>query len=117
MPYPKKWLQSLSGRVDIVKVVKKYLPDLKHTPVERGGQAHLEYKAFCPFHAEKTLSFFVTGEKQFYHCFGCGAHGDVFKFLMEYKGSTYPEAIREVAKRAGVKLPYVSRNRERSKKG
>ncbi len=112
MPYPKDWLLDLkySSQVDIVKVVRKYIPELKHTPVKRGGGTK-EYVALCPFHAEKTPSFFVTGSKQFYHCFGCGAHGSVFQFLMEYKGSTFPEAVREIAKMAGVKLPYLKRKK------
>src|SRR2546428_11477219 len=59
----------------------------------------------CPFHAEKTPSFTVSEERGFFHCFGCGEHGDVFAFLMKAQALTFPEAVRRVAERFGVPLP------------
>ena len=62
------------------------------------------YKALCPFHMEKTPSFFVSPEKGIYHCFGCGKSGNVITFLIEYKGMTFPEAVKFLAERAGIKI-------------
>lgn len=64
-----------------------------------------EFQACCPFHNEKTPSFTVNDEKNFYHCFGCGAHGDSVKFLMEYERLHYKEAIESLARDAGIPLP------------
>jgi len=114
MPYPIEWLEDLKFRTDIVTVVKKYLPALRHTPY--GHRNSIEYKTLCPFHREKTASFFVSYNKQFYHCFGCGAHGNVFNFLENFKNLTFPEAVREVARMSGVKLPHKKR-KLKSKKG
>ncbi len=69
----------------------------------KGGR---EYKACCPFHSEKTASFWVSPEKQFYHCFGCGAHGTALRFLMEYDHMSFPEAIEELAGRLGLAVPH-----------
>ena len=63
-------------------------------PLKKSGR---EYKANCPFHGEKTPSFWVSPEKQFYHCFGCGAHGTVLGFLMNYDRMSFPEAIEDLA--------------------
>ena len=63
-------------------------------PLKKAGR---EYKACCPFHGEKTPSFWVSPDKQFYHCFGCGAHGTALGFLMEYDRLSFPEAIEELA--------------------
>jgi DNA primase len=68
-------------------------------------KAGREYKACCPFHTEKTASFWVSPEKQFYHCFGCGAHGTVLRFLMEHDRMTFPEAVEELASRLGLEVP------------
>ena len=75
----------LLGRVDIVDVVDR------HVKLKKAGA---NFQACCPFHNEKTPSFSVSPTKQFYHCFGCGAHGNAIGFLMEYSGLAYPEAIR-----------------------
>ena len=68
-------------------------------------KAGREYKACCPFHNEKTASFWVSPEKQFYHCFGCGAHGTVLRFLMEHDRLPFPEAVEELAGRVGLEIP------------
>ncbi len=71
-------------------------------------KAGREYKACCPFHNEKTASFWVSPEKQFYHCFGCGAHGTVLRFLMEHDRMAFPEAVEELAGRLGLEVPQES---------
>jgi DNA primase len=68
-------------------------------------KAGREYKACCPFHTEKTASFWVSPDKQFYHCFGCGAHGTVLRFLMEHDRMAFPEAVEELASRLGLEIP------------
>ena len=69
-------------------------------------KAGREYKACCPFHTEKTASFWVSPEKQFYHCFGCGAHGTALRFLMDYDHMAFPEAVEELAGRLGLPVPH-----------
>ncbi|MDP8235579.1 MAG: DNA primase [Candidatus Erginobacter occultus] len=81
---------------DIVEVVSQYLP------LKRSGR---NFKALCPFHSEKTPSFTVSPDKQIFHCFGCGAGGDVFSFVMRKENMTFPEAVRYLARRANVQLP------------
>jgi DNA primase len=93
---PQEFIQSLLGRVDIVDVVDRYVKLKK---------AGANYSACCPFHNEKTPSFTVSPTKQFYHCFGCGAHGNAIGFLMEYSGLAYPEAIRALAETVGMPVP------------
>src|SRR5512135_39155 len=93
---PQEFIQSLLGRVDIVDVVDRYVKLKK---------AGANYSACCPFHNEKSPSFTVSPSKQFYHCFGCGAHGDAIGFLMEYSGLGYVEAIKELAAGAGMTMP------------
>jgi len=82
--------------VDIVAVVSEYFP------LKRAGRS---FKALCPFHDEKTPSFTVSPERQAFHCFGCGAGGDVIAFVMRKEGLSFPEALRQLARRAGVSLP------------
>jgi DNA primase len=89
-------------QADIVRVIGEYVR-LKKT-----GQS---FTGLCPFHSEKTPSFAVHPVKQIYHCFGCGAGGDVFKFVMEMEKSDFPEAVRTVAEKCGIAVP---RARERS---
>jgi DNA primase len=81
---------------DIVEVISDYLP------LKRVGQG---YKALCPFHKEKTPSFSVHAQQQIYHCFGCGEGGTVFTFLMRQEGWSFPEAVRVLARRGGIRLP------------
>jgi DNA primase len=93
---PQDFIQSLLARVDIVDVVDRYVKLKK---------AGTNFSACCPFHNEKTPSFTVSPSKQFYHCFGCGAHGNAIGFLMEYSGLAYPEAIRSLAETVGMEVP------------
>ena len=93
---PDSFKQELLHRVDIVDVIER------HVPLKKGGA---NYVACCPFHSEKTPSFTVSPSKQFYHCFGCGAHGNAISFLMEYSGLGYVDAVKELAESAGMKMP------------
>jgi DNA primase len=80
-------------------------------------KAGREYKACCPFHAEKTPSFTVNDEKHFYHCFGCGAHGDAIRFLTDARGLTFMDAVKELAARAGMEVPAPDpRSREKAER-
>jgi DNA primase len=97
---PNDFIQTLLSRVDIVDVIDRYVPLKK---------AGANYSACCPFHSEKTPSFTVSPSKQFYHCFGCGAHGTVIGFLMEYGGKTFPDAVEELARDAGLEVPRAER--------
>jgi len=101
MTIPQSFIQDLLARVDIVDVIERYLP------LKKGGA---NYFASCPFHSEKSASFSVSPSKQFYHCFGCGAHGSAIGFLMQYNGLPYVEAIRELAREAGIQVPDDGRN-------
>ncbi|MDD5774695.1 MAG: CHC2 zinc finger domain-containing protein, partial [Candidatus Omnitrophica bacterium] len=89
-------LDDILGRTDIVEVVSAYIP------LKRSGR---NFKACCPFHKEKTASFMVSAEKQIYHCFGCGAGGNAFNFLMQYERMEFPEAVEHLARKAGIILP------------
>ena len=80
-------LEDILSRVDIVELIGSYIP------LKRAGR---NYKATCPFHHEKTPSFMVSPDRQIYHCFGCGAGGNVFKFLMEFKNISFVEAVEEI---------------------
>ena len=93
---PKSFVQELLNRVDIVDVIEAYVP------LKRAGS---NLVACCPFHSEKTPSFTVSQTKQFYHCFGCGMHGSAIGFLMEYSGMNFVEAVKDLAARAGLKVP------------
>ena len=93
---PQSFIDDLLARVDIVEVVDA------HVPLRKAGKNH---KARCPFHEEKTPSFTVVRDKQFYHCFGCGANGTAISFLMEYGGLGFIDAIEELAKRCGLEVP------------
>jgi len=93
---PDSFKQDLLHRVDIVGVIERYVP------LKKGGA---NYVACCPFHSEKTPSFTVSPAKQFYHCFGCGAHGNAISFLMEYQGLGYVDAMKDLAESVGMKVP------------
>ena len=104
---PNDFIQTLLGRVDIVDVIDR------HVPLKKAGA---NYQACCPFHSEKTPSFTVSPTKQFYHCFGCGAHGTAIGFLMEHAGQTFPEAVETLAREAGLEVPRVERPGERERR-
>ena len=89
--------QTLKLQADIVLIVGDYI-SLK----KAGAQ---NFSGLCPFHKEKTPSFSVHATRQFYHCFGCGASGDVFSFVQKIENITFPEAVRLVAQKLGVALP------------
>ncbi len=93
---PESYIQELLHRVDVVDLIDGYVPLKK---------AGANYAACCPFHNEKTPSFTVSPSKQFYHCFGCGAHGTAIGFLMEYAGLGFIDAIRELSNRTGLPMP------------
>ncbi len=93
---PQQFIDELLSRTDIVELIDQ------RVPLKKAGR---EYQACCPFHTEKTPSFTVSPSKQFYHCFGCGAHGTAIGFLMEYDRLSFPEAVEELASRAGVEIP------------
>lgn len=101
---PESFIQELLNRVDVVDVVDKSVPLKK---------AGANYSACCPFHNEKSPSFTVSPTKQFYHCFGCGAHGTAIGFLMEYQGLSFVEAIHELAKMVGMIVPQETREENR----
>jgi DNA primase len=106
---PESFIQELLARVDIVDVIERYVP------LKKGGA---NYQACCPFHSEKTPSFTVSPAKQFYHCFGCGAHGSALGFLMQYSGLGFIEAVEDLAHSVGMQVPKVSERvqSERAKK-
>ena len=93
---PESFIQDLLNRVDIVDVIDKSVP------LKKSGA---NYSACCPFHNEKSPSFTVSPTKQFYHCFGCGAHGTAIGFLIEYAGLSFIESIHELAKNVGMIVP------------
>jgi DNA primase len=93
---PDSFIEELLGRADIVELIER------HIPLKRNGR---EFQACCPFHDEKTASFTVSPQKQFYHCFGCGAHGSAIGFLMNYEGLEFVDAVEELARQAGMTVP------------
>jgi DNA primase len=104
---PNDFIQTLLGRVDIVDVIDRYVPLKK---------AGANYSACCPFHNEKSPSFTVSPTKQFYHCFGCGAHGTAIGFLMEYGGKAFPDAVEELARDAGLDVPRIERSGDKERR-
>ncbi len=93
---PDTFIQELLYRIDLVDLIDGYVPLKK---------AGANFAACCPFHSEKSPSFTVSPSKQFYHCFGCGAHGNAIGFLIEYSGLGFVDAVKELAGRAGMQLP------------
>ncbi|OHE62443.1 MAG: DNA primase [Thiobacillus sp. GWE1_62_9] len=93
---PRDFIDTLLARVDIVDVIDR------RVPLKKAGQ---NYQACCPFHSEKTPSFTVSPTKQFYHCFGCGAHGSALGFLMEYEHMSFPDAVGALAQDVGLPVP------------
>ncbi len=103
MYYPEELVEEVRTKNDIVDVVSGYVR------LQKKGANHW---GCCPFHNEKTPSFSVNGAKQMYHCFGCGAGGNVFTFVMNYENYSFPEAIKLLAERAGVNLPELEYTEE-----
>ncbi len=103
---PDSFIQELLARIDIVDVIERRLPLKK---------AGANYVACCPFHSEKTPSFSVSPSKQFYHCFGCGAHGSAIGFLMEYSGLGFIEAVEDLAGQIGLQIPQQRLDEHRQK--
>jgi len=93
---PQSFIQDLLNRVDIVDVVGRYVQ------LKKGGA---NFMGLCPFHNEKSPSFTVSPTKQFYHCFGCGAHGTAISFLIEYSGMGFVEAVKDLAQNVGMVVP------------
>src|SRR5690554_5523726 len=93
---PQEIIDQIVASADIVDIVSEYVP-LKKT-----GR---NFQGLCPFHHEKTPSFVVSPEKQIFHCFGCGVGGNIFSFLMQTDGLTFPEAAQKLAQRVGVTIP------------
>lgn len=107
MRYSDDVIEEVRTKNDIVDVVSQYVK------LTRKGSS---YFGLCPFHNEKTPSFSVTPAKQMYYCFGCGAGGNVFNFVMEYENYTFGEALSYLAQRAGVELPKIEYSREAKEK-
>jgi DNA primase len=103
MRWPRSFTEELRTQADIVRIVGDYV-SLK----KRGTN----WQACCPFHQEKTPSFNVNPARQLFKCFGCGKAGDVFRFVMEIEGISFPDAIRTVAEKCGVPLPEVAESQE-----
>ena len=103
MYYPEELIEEVRTRNDIVEVISGYVR------LQKKGS---NYFGLCPFHNEKSPSFSVSPGKQMYYCFGCGAGGNVFTFLMEYENQTFPEAVRTLAQRAGIALPEADDSKE-----
>ncbi|MAX54118.1 MAG: DNA primase [Alcanivoracaceae bacterium] len=93
---PENFVQDLLARTDLVELIDA------RVPLKKTGR---NYSACCPFHQEKTPSFTVAPDKQFYYCFGCGASGNAVGFLMEYEHMNFPEAVKQLASRAGMEVP------------
>ena len=94
--FPPEWVSKLKSKCDIVQVISSYL-----TVNKRGNV----YWALCPFHHEKTPSFAIHEDEQFYHCFGCGEGGDVIKFVQNMESITYRQAMEKLAEKVGLELP------------
>lgn len=103
---PRDFIDTLLTRVDIIDVIDR------RVPLKKAGQ---NYQACCPFHSEKTPSFTVSPTKQFYHCFGCGAHGTALGFLMEYEHMSFPDAVATLAQDVGLPVPESARESDRPK--
>lgn len=103
MIYGEDIIEEVRSRNDIVDVISAYVP------LKKKGSS---YFGLCPFHNEKSPSFSVSRDKQMYYCFGCGAGGNVYTFLMEYENFSFPEAVRFLAERAGMELPQEEMNEE-----
>ncbi len=102
---PQPFIDEIVARSDIVEIIGA------RVPLKKSGR---EFKACCPFHNEKSPSFWVSPDKQFYHCFGCGAHGTAIGFLMQYEKMEFVDAVADLAQRAGLEIPREASRRARS---
>ena len=107
MYYPDEIIEEVRTKNDIVDVIGSYVK------IQKKGSS---YFGLCPFHSEKSASFSVSGHKQIYYCFGCGAGGNVLSFIMNYENYTFQEAVKFLADRAGIKLPEVEPSQEAKEK-
>ena len=98
---PEEVIRRIREQADIVEVVSQ------HLLLKKTGQ---NYTGLCPFHHEKTPSFVVSPARQIFHCFGCGAGGNVYHFLTKTEGLTFPEAVRALGEKVGIKIPTVKRS-------
>src|SRR5580698_1428153 len=92
--------ETVKQQADIVRIVGDYIK------LKKAGAQN--YSGLCPFHGEKTPSFSVHATRQFFHCFGCSASGDVFSFVQKIENITFPEAVRAVAQKLGIALPKAT---------
>ena len=97
--YPDDFIEQIMQKIDIVDLIGSYVS------VERKGR---DYWACCPFHSEKTPSFQIRADNQYYHCYGCQKSGNIFKFIMEYDKATFNEAVETLANKAGLELPQLN---------
>ena len=97
--FSEEWIEQVRSAVDIVEVIGR------RVELRQSGK---NYVGLCPFHSEKTPSFTVEPEKQFYHCFGCGQGGNVFNFVMATENLTFPEAVIKLAEEKGIPVPVIS---------
>jgi len=95
---PQDFVQEVLDKTDIVELISSYIP------LKKSGS---NFKSLCPFHTEKTPSFFVSPQKQLFHCFGCGVGGNAIHFLMKYENLSFYEALKTLAERAGLKMPKI----------
>ncbi len=103
MFYSDELIEEIRSKNDIVDVISGYVK------LQKKGST---YFGLCPFHNERSPSFSVTPQKEMYYCFGCGAGGNVFTFLMEYENFTFPEALKTLAERANIPLPEEGYSKE-----
>lgn len=107
MYYSDDLIEEIRSRNDITDVISDYVK------LKKKGNT---YFGLCPFHNEKSPSFSVNGQRQIFHCFGCGEGGNVYSFIMKYENFTFPEAVRFLAQRAGMELPKMEYSPEERKK-
>ncbi len=108
MPIPQEIIEEIKERTNIVDLVSEYVN------LKKSGK---NYKGLCPFHSEKTPSFVVNEEKGIFHCFGCGAGGNIFTFIMKIQDVSFPEAVRILSKRAGIDIKKGFNNKYNKEKG
>src|ERR1700754_1355954 len=99
MAFPPEFVEELRNRITLSEVIGRKVT------LKRKGR---EYAGLCPFHNEKTPSFWVNDQKSFFHCFGCGAHGDAIAFTMRIEGLTFPDAVEKLAHDVGLAVPVAT---------